>query len=162
MLEKTFNVFVLICYSFLREIMAINLTWDSLNVHAEIKNVIKNEFKFDRMSAVQAASIPLFITNKDLTVEAVTGSGKTLAFVVPILEILLKKSHDEKIKKHDVGAIVISPTRELATQIHDVFKRFTENLGTFQFKTMLLIGGSNTSLHEPWCAHHCIYARATI
>ena len=123
--------------------MAMNLTWDSLNIHSELKEVIKNEFKFERMTAVQAASIPLFITNKDLAVEAVTGSGKTLAFVVPILEILLKKIKNEDVQKHDIGAIVISPTRELAFQIHDVFKRFTQTLTTFAFKSMLLIGGSN-------------------
>lgn len=123
--------------------MAINLTWDSLNIHSQLKDVIRDEFQFTQMTAVQAASIPLFITNKDLTVEAVTGSGKTLAFVVPILEILLKKADNEKIRQHDVGAIVISPTRELATQIHDVVRRFTDNLPDCTFKSMLLIGGSN-------------------
>lgn len=122
----------------------MNLTWDSLNIHSEIKEVIKNEFQFERMTAVQAASIPLFITNKDLSVEAVTGSGKTVAFVVPILEILLKRNEEEAIKKHDIGAIIISPTRELATQIHDVVHRFTEHLkDALQLRSMLLIGGSN-------------------
>lgn len=42
-------------------------------------------------------------------VQAVTGSGKTLAFLVPIVEKLLRL--DDPIKKHHVGAIVISPTR---------------------------------------------------
>ena len=69
----------------------MNLSWDSLNIQPELKDIIKNDFKFQKMTAVQAASIPLFITNKDLIVEAVTGSGKTMAFVVPILEILMKK-----------------------------------------------------------------------
>ncbi|XP_017493029.1 PREDICTED: ATP-dependent RNA helicase DDX55-like [Rhagoletis zephyria] len=126
----------------------MNLSWDSLNVHSEIKEVIRKEFGFEQMTAVQAASIPLFITNKDLSVEAVTGSGKTIAFVVPILEILLRKASEETIKKHDIGAIVISPTRELAVQIHEVFRRFTEHLKSsespkVQFRSMLLIGGSN-------------------
>jgi hypothetical protein len=42
----------------------------------------------------------------------VTGSGKTLAFLIPIIEKLLRV--DEPIKKHHVGAIVISPTRYYA------------------------------------------------
>lgn len=121
----------------------MDLNWDSLNIDPELKSIIKNDFKFEKMTAVQAASIPLFITNKDLAVEAVTGSGKTLAFVVPILQMLLKKTKEEVVKQHDVGAIVISPTRELATQIHDVFKKFIEKLNQFKFKSMLLIGGSN-------------------
>ncbi|KAJ3374614.1 ATP-dependent rRNA helicase spb4, partial [Lobulomyces angularis] len=54
------------------------------------------------------ASIPLFLKNKDVVVEAVTGSGKTLAFVIPILEKLLTRS--EKLKKNEIGAIVIAPT----------------------------------------------------
>ncbi|KAH7637247.1 ATP-dependent RNA helicase DDX55 [Dermatophagoides farinae] len=119
-------------------------SWDSLNIDAELKKIIKNEFKFETMTPVQAASIPLFITNKDLIVEAVTGSGKTLAFVVPILQILLRKSQTETIKKHDIGAVVISPTRELATQIYNVFKIFIDHSEEFDFKLMLLIGGSNT------------------
>ena len=47
-----------------------------------------------------------------------TGSGKTLAFLIPVVERLLRL--EEPIKKHHVGAIIISPTRELATQIHKV------------------------------------------
>ncbi|KAI9659200.1 MAG: ATP-dependent rRNA helicase spb4 [Alyxoria varia] len=73
---------------------------------------------FGRMTPVQASTIPLFAGNKDVVVEAVTGSGKTLAFLIPIIERLLRL--EEPLKKHHVGAIVISPTRELASQIYDV------------------------------------------
>jgi ATP-dependent RNA helicase DDX55/SPB4 len=48
----------------------------------------------------------------------VTGSGKTLAFLIPVIEKLLRL--EEPLKKHHVGAIIVSPTRELATQIHSV------------------------------------------
>jgi ATP-dependent RNA helicase DDX55/SPB4 len=60
----------------------------------------------------------MFMKNSDVVVEAVTGSGKTLAFLIPIVERLLRL--DAPVKKHHVGAIIISPTRELATQIHTV------------------------------------------
>lgn len=73
---------------------------------------------FTKMTPVQASTIPLFMAHKDVMVEAVTGSGKTLAFLIPILEKLLRL--DEPIKKHHVGAIIVSPTRELASQIHNV------------------------------------------
>src|ERR1700709_2833732 len=56
--------------------------------------------------------------NKDVVVEAVTGSGKTLAFLIPVIEKLLRM--DGPMKKYHVGAIIISPTRELAGQIHSV------------------------------------------
>lgn len=64
---------------------------------------------FARMTPVQASSIPLFMAHKDVVVEAVTGSGKTLAFLIPVVEKLLRL--EEPIKKHHVGAIIISPTR---------------------------------------------------
>lgn len=61
------------------------------------------------MTPVQASTIPLFMRNKDVVVEAVTGSGKTLAFVIPILEKLIRR--ESKLKKNEIGALVISPTR---------------------------------------------------
>lgn len=75
-----------------------------------------------QMTPVQASTIPLFMQHKDVVVEAVTGSGKTLAFVIPILERLIRR--DAKLRRNEVGALVISPTRELATQIHSVFSLF--------------------------------------
>lgn len=47
--------------------------------------------------------------NKDVVVEAVTGSGKTLAYIIPVVEKLLRL--EEQIKRHHVGAIILSPTR---------------------------------------------------
>ncbi|KAI9934308.1 hypothetical protein ASPWEDRAFT_107637 [Aspergillus wentii DTO 134E9] len=79
---------------------------------------------FSRMTPVQASAIPLFMGHKDVVVEAVTGSGKTLSFLIPIVEKLLRL--DEPIKKHHVGAIVISPTRELASQIYKVLLSLLE------------------------------------
>lgn len=73
---------------------------------------------FSRMTPVQASTIPLFMGHKDVVVEAVTGSGKTLAFLIPVIERLLRL--EEPVKKHHVGAIIISPTRELASQIFNV------------------------------------------
>ena len=61
---------------------------------------------------MQASTIPLFMGYKDVVVEAVTGSGKTLSFLIPVVEKLLRL--EEPIKKHHVGAIVISPTRQVS------------------------------------------------
>ncbi|XP_059569396.1 ATP-dependent RNA helicase DDX55 isoform X1 [Alligator mississippiensis] len=95
--------------------------------------------RFPRMTPVQSATIPLFMSNKDVAAEAVTGSGKTLAFVIPVLEILLRR--EEKLKKTQVGAIIITPTRELAVQIDEVLSHFTKHFP--QFSQILLIGGTN-------------------
>ncbi|KAK8107898.1 uncharacterized protein PG998_009911 [Apiospora kogelbergensis] len=73
---------------------------------------------FSRMTPVQAAVLPLFLTNKDVVVEAVTGSGKTLAFLIPLIQRLL--NIEEPTKRHHVAAIIVTPTRELASQINKV------------------------------------------
>uniref|UniRef100_A0A8C2DZX2 ATP-dependent RNA helicase n=1 Tax=Cyprinus carpio TaxID=7962 RepID=A0A8C2DZX2_CYPCA len=114
--------------------------WESLPVklHDSILQTLK-ELNFTYMTPVQSACIPLFMSNKDVAAEAVTGSGKTLAFVIPALEILLKR--EEKLKKMQVGALIITPTRELALQISEVMGRFLQ--GFPQFRQILLIGGSN-------------------
>lgn len=99
-------------------------------------------FGFQKMTPVQAATIPLLLSYKDVAAEAVTGSGKTLAFVVPLLELLLKRQRDTIWKKSEIGAIIISPTRELATQISDVLQDFLEHEKLAIFKQKLLIGGN--------------------
>ncbi|KAI5458569.1 P-loop containing nucleoside triphosphate hydrolase protein [Mariannaea sp. PMI_226] len=73
---------------------------------------------FTQMTPVQAATIPHFMGNKDVVVEAVTGSGKTLTFLIPLVQKLLRFT--EPTKKHHIAAIIVSPTRELAAQIHKV------------------------------------------
>uniref|UniRef100_A0A6A7FUY0 ATP-dependent RNA helicase n=1 Tax=Hirondellea gigas TaxID=1518452 RepID=A0A6A7FUY0_9CRUS len=96
------------------------------------------EFGFSKMTPVQAACIPLMLQHKDVAAEAVTGSGKTLAFLVPALQIILRR--EDPIRKHDIYALVVSPTRELATQIHDVLKTLLKS--SKQVTTLLLVGGS--------------------
>lgn len=84
-----------------------------------VLNCIKKQ-GFKNMTPIQAAVIPLILSCKDVVAEAVTGSGKTLAFVVPMLELLMKRAKEASLRKDFVYAVVISPTRELALQIFKV------------------------------------------
>lgn len=77
--------------------------------------------------------------NKDVAAEAVTGSGKTLAFIIPMIEILLRR--DESLKKKQIGGLIISPTRELASQTHEVLSTFLTNIPTIS--SILLVGGTS-------------------
>jgi ATP-dependent RNA helicase DDX55/SPB4 len=127
---------------------------------------------FTKMTPVQASTIPLFMTHKDVVVEAVTGSGKTLAFLIPLVEKLLRL--EEPIKKHHVGAIIVSPTRELASQIYNVLLSLlkfhrpsagfvdqsdipgledgkldkSKNASALRIVPQLLLGGSTTSAQD--------------
>lgn len=69
--------------------------------------------KFNKPTKIQDLVIPKAINKENLIVESATGSGKTHAFLLPILERL-----DESL--NEIQAIIILPTRELATQIYDV------------------------------------------
>ncbi|KAK7305921.1 hypothetical protein VNO77_43834 [Canavalia gladiata] len=92
---------------------------------------------FEFCTPVQAATIPLLCSFKDVAVDAATGSGKTLAFLVPLVEILRRSS--SRPKPHQVLGIVISPTRELSSQIYHVAQPFISTL--VNVKSMLLVGG---------------------
>ena len=100
---------------------------------------------FERATPVQAATIGLLSHNKDVAVEACTGSGKTLAFVVPLVEILARA--ETPFRKHSVGGIIVSPTRELAKQIYDVAVPFIESISkeTAKAGAMLLVGGTDVA-----------------
>ena len=78
------------------------------------------------MTPVQASTIPLFMKHKDVVVEAVTGSGKTLAFAIPILERLVRR--ETKLKRNEVGALIISPTRYRSILCNHTFGRIDISL----------------------------------
>ena len=66
-------------------------------------------------SPVQAKAIPLVLAGDDLMAAAQTGTGKTAAFVVPILQRLAR---GKRTRDRQVRALVLTPTRELAAQVH--------------------------------------------
>lgn len=104
---------------------------------AETLSVIENELGLEYATPVQEATIPLFIGHKDVSVDACTGSGKTLSFVLPIIEKLRKLP--KPLKRHQVAAVVISPTRELSRQILEVAQPF---MNTIKWASLsLLVGG---------------------
>uniref|UniRef100_A0A7C8YGV8 RNA helicase n=2 Tax=Opuntia streptacantha TaxID=393608 RepID=A0A7C8YGV8_OPUST len=92
---------------------------------------------FHYCTPVQVQTIPLLCSYKDVAVDAATGSGKTLAFVIPLVEIIRRSCSSPK--PHQVLGIIISPTRELSTQIHNVALPFILTLANV--KPVLLVGG---------------------
>ncbi|XP_008808033.2 DEAD-box ATP-dependent RNA helicase 18-like [Phoenix dactylifera] len=92
---------------------------------------------FHLCTPVQAATIPLLCSHKDVAVDAATGSGKTLAFIVPFVEILRRGPSPPK--SHQVIGMIISPTRELSSQIYHVAQPFFSTMPNV--KSMLLVGG---------------------
>ncbi len=88
---------------------------------------------FIQPTPVQERAIPPALAGRDLIATAQTGTGKTLAFVLPILESLLANP-----KGHGIQALVLSPTRELAIQIHQCFELMTRTTG---LQCAVVVGG---------------------
>ncbi|EEB05598.2 ATP-dependent RNA helicase Spb4 [Schizosaccharomyces japonicus yFS275] len=111
------------------------MSFQDLNIEPWLKRAVQ-AMGFTNMTPVQENSIPLFLKNKDLVVEAVTGSGKTLAYLLPAIQKVLRRDADEI----GIGALVIAPTRELATQIFNV----TQELLVYQDEDEDKDGDSNS------------------
>ncbi|XP_030379054.1 probable ATP-dependent RNA helicase DDX10 [Scaptodrosophila lebanonensis] len=95
------------------------------------------EAKFITPTEVQRQSIGPALQGKDVLGAAITGSGKTLAFLIPVLEHLFVNKWS---RSDGVGAIIISPTRELAYQIFETLKKVGKH---HDFSAGLIIGGKN-------------------
>ncbi|KAJ3052389.1 ATP-dependent RNA helicase dbp4 [Rhizophlyctis rosea] len=93
------------------------------------------------MTEIQRASLPLSLCGRDVLGAAKTGSGKTLSFVIPVLERLYRAKWSQM---DGVGALIISPTRELALQIFEVLRKAGRH---HTFSAGLLIGGKDLK-HE--------------
>ena len=88
-------------------------------------------------SPIQAEAIPLLLEGNDLLGCAQTGTGKTAAFAIPILQ----KLHSERQsggKKRQLQALILTPTRELAIQIHESFEAYGRFTG---LKFAVIFGG---------------------
>ena len=98
-----------------------------------IENLLKNNLHkmgYENPSPIQDQSIPESLQGKDLVGIANTGTGKTAAFAIPILQKMLTQPNSK--------AIILAPTRELAEQIEQQFRKIGRNSGIFG---ALLIGG---------------------
>ncbi|XP_022209763.2 probable ATP-dependent RNA helicase DDX55 homolog [Drosophila obscura] len=119
--------------------------WTSLDkprISDAVLEVIQS-FGFRDMTPVQTATIPLLLALKDVSAEAVTGSGKTLAFLVPLLEILQRRHRERPWGPKEIGALIISPTRELARQISEVLAQFLAHEDLEHLNQQLIVGGNS-------------------
>ncbi len=91
------------------------MTFDDFGVHPKLLAAI-GDMGFTQPTSIQAQSIPPAMEGRDLLACAMTGSGKTAAFLLPIMHKLLERPRGK------TRVLVISPTRELAAQIHEHFR----------------------------------------
>lgn len=83
---------------------------------------------------IQSQTIPVALNGKDILGSAQTGTGKTFAFGLPLLQKLMTEDHDS-------SALIVTPTRELAAQVHKSLKDLLGRRSSID--TALLIGGDS-------------------
>ena len=94
-------------------------------------NLARNNFR--EPTPVQSEAILPALAGRDVVATAQTGTGKTLAFVLPMLESLLRQP-----MAAGIGAVILSPTRELAIQIHETFIKLSAGA---RIQAAVVVGG---------------------
>jgi ATP-dependent RNA helicase RhlE len=94
---------------------------------------------------VQAEAIPPAMEGRNVVATAQTGTGKTLAFLLPLVNSFGVETHPKG--KKNVSALILTPTRELAMQIQEVFVQLAKGMG---LRAAVVVGGlsENTQLQE--------------
>ena len=107
----------------------------NLGLCTELLRAIKEE-GYTTPTPIQTKAIPVILSKKDVLAAAQTGTGKTAGFTLPLLELLNKNySKDKKIV---VKALILTPTRELATQVGQSVEVYGKYL---PFKSAVIFGG---------------------
>ncbi len=109
--------------------------FSDLSLNAVLRSNLQKH-GFINPTDVQAQAIPPALEGRDVVATAQTGTGKTLAFVIPMLQNLAEKPGN------GVKAVVLSPTRELAIQIHEAFTKLAAGTG---IKAAVVVGGLSES-----------------
>ena len=107
----------------------------NLGLCKELLRAIKEE-GYTIATPIQAKAIPVILSKKDVLAAAQTGTGKTAGFTLPLLELLNKNY--SKDRKSSVKALILTPTRELATQVGESVEVYGKYL---PFKSAVIFGG---------------------
>lgn len=105
-------------------------TFQALGIDERLCEVCKS-LEWTEPTKIQREAIPIALQGRDIIGLAETGSGKTAAFILPILQSLLENPRR-------LFALVLTPTRELAIQIHEQVAALGSG---FQIKSAVLVGG---------------------
>src|SRR5699024_2923306 len=121
------------------------MTFKSLGLRDEILTAI-SEAGYSEPTPIQQQAIPVVLQGRDLMACAQTGTGKTAGFTLPLLQLLSqeKPRHNPSKKGHrgsnkrPVRALILSPTRELAAQIHENLLSYSKYL---PLRSLVVFGG---------------------
>ena len=109
------------------------MSFKKLGLSTELLSAVREQ-GYTEPTPVQRQAIPAIIHGRDIIAAAQTGTGKTAGFTLPLLHRLLDNQKAGK----QVRALIVTPTRELAAQIHESVKTYGKYL---PFKASVVFGG---------------------
>jgi superfamily II DNA/RNA helicase len=116
------------------------MSFSEIGLTQELANTV-TKLGYEIPTPVQSAAIPLALQGKDILACAQTGTGKTAAFLLPTIEILKHSRARHRLP----SAIILTPTRELATQVYENFVSYSAGTG---LKAISVVGGEIISIQE--------------
>jgi len=112
------------------------MSFENLKIIEPILTALKSE-GYTAPTPIQEKAIPLLLEGKDIIGCAQTGTGKTAAFAIPIMQVMYNdKATSKGFRK--IQALILSPTRELASQIGESFSTYGRYLG---LRNLVIFGG---------------------
>ncbi len=109
------------------------MSFDQLGLTAELLRAIEAS-GYTAATPIQQQAIPAVLGGRDVLAAAQTGTGKTAAFTLPLLQRLQQSNTNRR----SIRALVLTPTRELATQVAESVRTYGDHL---PFRTAVIFGG---------------------
>ena len=113
------------------------MSFNTLGLRDELLTAI-SEAGYTEPTPIQQQAIPVVLQGRDLMACAQTGTGKTAGFTLPILQLLSQKKIEKGAGRRPVRALILSPTRELAAQIHENLVAYSQYLN---LRSLVVFGG---------------------
>ena len=111
------------------------MSFSTLGLHADLLAVL-DTLGYQTPTPIQQAAIPEVLAGHDVMAGAQTGTGKTAAFALPLIQRHLEREISEKA----IRVLVLTPTRELAQQVHQSFVKYSQGLG---LNSVVAYGGAS-------------------
>jgi ATP-dependent RNA helicase RhlE len=113
------------------------MSFQDLNLNETILKAVESE-GYTTPTPIQKQAIPRVLEGKDLLAVAQTGTGKTAAFALPMLQMFSERKPPAGQAHRDIRALILTPTRELASQIDESFVNYGKGLGV---RSTVIFGG---------------------
>jgi len=104
-----------------------------------------SRINYSTPTPIQEQCIPVVLSGRDVLASAQTGTGKTAAFCLPLLDLVANKPKHKHKRNISPDVLILSPTRELATQIEQELKRFSHFMDT---NIVAVVGGVSYKLQN--------------